>query len=271
MTYQGERMRRFLITLLLAGTFLFQFPYSHAQRKNAKGGKTPPVSVANQRGTNVIAAAQLRDYLSFIASDEMEGRDTPSRGLDTTAKFLAMNLSRWGFKPAGDTGSYLQHIALRRDRVDAEQTRVEVNGRALKLGDDYIPSPVSGSADGQLVFAGNGWLIKSRNIDAYKDIDARGKIAIIFGSPNSFPRGLSRASLEGKPGEDWLSAADYATKAGVAGIVYVPDFQYLANWNRNRQRTLERGSTVVEKFQTQTASRIPSITISPELANSLFQ
>src|SRR5882724_30762 len=271
MTYQGERMRRFLITLLLAGTFLFQFPPSHAQRKNAKGGKTPPVSVATQRGADVIAAAQLRDYLSFIASDEMEGRDTPSRGLDTTAKFLAMNLSRWGFKPAGDAGSYLQHIALRRDRVDAEQTRVEVNGRALTLGDDYIPSSVPGSADGQLVFAGNGWLIKSRNIDAYKDIDARGKIAIIFGSPNSFPRGLSRANLEGKPGEGWLSAADYATKAGVAGIVYVPDFQYLANWNRNRQRTLERGSTVVEKFQTQTAARIPSITISPDLANALFQ
>jgi len=42
--------------------------------------------------------AQMRAYLSFIASDEMEGRDTPSRGLDTTAKFIAMNLTRWGFK-----------------------------------------------------------------------------------------------------------------------------------------------------------------------------
>src|SRR5438045_4169684 len=121
-------MRRLLITLLLAGTFLFQFP-SYAQRKTAKGGKTPAVSVATQRGADVIAASQLRDYLSFIASDEMEGRDTPSRGLDTTAKFLAMNLSRWGFTPAGDAGSYLQHIALRRDRIDPAQTRVEVNGR----------------------------------------------------------------------------------------------------------------------------------------------
>src|SRR5881394_1765048 len=121
-------MRRLLITLLLAGTFLFQFP-SYAQRKTAKGGKTPAVSVATQRGADVIAASQLRDYLSFIASDEMEGRDTPSRGLDTTAKFLAMNLERWGFKPAGDDGSFFQKIALRREAIDATKTTAQISGK----------------------------------------------------------------------------------------------------------------------------------------------
>jgi len=261
-------MRRSLINLLLASVLIVQFPAAYAQRK--KAGKAAPVSVATQRGADVIAAAQLRDYLSFIASDEMEGRDTPSRGLDTTARFLAMNLSRWGFKPAGDTGSYFQSIALRRNRVDDTQTRVEVNGRTLLLGQDYIPASTAGSATGQLVFAGNGWYIKSKNIDAYKDIDAKGKIAVIFATPNSFPRGLTRANLVGKQGEDWIGATEYASKHGVIGIIYVPDFQFLANWNRNRQRTLERGNTVVEKFQTQGAARIPSITISPELATSLF-
>jgi len=57
-----------------------------------------------------VTADQLKDYLYFVASDEMEGRDTPSRGLDTTAKFIAMNLSRWGFKPAGDDGTFFQKI-----------------------------------------------------------------------------------------------------------------------------------------------------------------
>src|SRR6266550_9316893 len=249
-------MRRLLSAIVLASVLVTGLPSAGnfslalAQRKSSKTAKAAPASLASQRGADTITAAQLKDYLSFIASDEMEGRDTPSRGLDTTAKFLAMDLSRWGFKPAGDAGSYLQHIALRRDRIDPAQTRVEVNGRQLTLGDDYIPSSVPGSASGQLVFAGNGWLIKSRNIDAYKDIDPRGKIAIIFGSASSFPRGLSRKDLSGKQGEDWMNAADYANKIGVAGIIYVPDFQYLANWSRARQRTLERGTTVVEKFQT---------------------
>jgi hypothetical protein len=43
----------------------------------------------------------------------MEGRDTPSRGLELTAKFLALNLSRWGLKPAGDNGTFFQRIPLR--------------------------------------------------------------------------------------------------------------------------------------------------------------
>jgi len=261
-------MRRFLITVLFSTVLIVQFPLASAQRK--KTSKVPAASVATQRGTDVIAAAQLRDYLSFIASDEMEGRDTPSRGLDTTAKFLAMNLSRWGLKPSGDPGSFLQHISLRRNRVDDEQTKVELNGRTLVLGQDYIPASTPGSATGQLVFAGNGWYIKSKEIDAYKDIDAKGKIAVIFGAPNSFPRARERAALVGKQGEDWMGVTEYASKKGVAGIVYVPDFQYLANWTRNRQRTLDRGNTVVEKFQPQAAAQIPSITISPELANSLF-
>jgi len=256
----------------LASAIVLQLPASYAQRKNSKATKSTisAASVATQRGVDVIAAAQLKDYLSFIASDELEGRDTPSRGLDTAAKFLAMNLSRWGFKPGGDDNTFLQRIALRRDRVDSDQTRVEFNERPLKLGEDYIPSANSGSATGQLIFAGNGWLIKTKNIDAYKDIDAKGKIAVIFGSPNTLPRGLTRADLAGTSGEDFMSATDYAARQGVAGIVYVPDFQFLSNWSRNRQRILERGSTVVEKFQSQVPARIPSITISPELATSLL-
>src|SRR6266536_704664 len=218
-------MRRSLINLLLASVLIVQFPAAYAQRK--KAGKAAPVSVATQRGADVIAAAQLRDYLSFIASDEMEGRDTPSRGLDTTARFLAMNLSRWGLKPAGDTGSYFQSIALRRNRVDDAQTRVEVNGRTLLLGQDYIPASTAGSATGQLVFAGNGWFVKSKNIDAYKDIDAKGKIAVVYGIPGGLPHGLRRGDLTGKQGEDWINAADYARKQGAIGIIYVPDFQFL--------------------------------------------
>jgi hypothetical protein len=57
----------------------------------------------------------MSSYLYFVASDAMEGRDTPSRGLDVTAEFLKMNLQKWGFKPAGDDGSFLQKIALTRE------------------------------------------------------------------------------------------------------------------------------------------------------------
>jgi hypothetical protein len=59
-----------------------------------------------------ITADQMRDYLFFIASDELEGRRAPSRGLDIAAKFIATLLSRWGLTPAGDDGGFLQMIEV---------------------------------------------------------------------------------------------------------------------------------------------------------------
>ena len=241
-------MRRSLAIVLLTSVLVLSFSsVPSVPRSLAQNRKVTPASLASQRGIDTISAAQLKDYLSFIASDEMEGRDTPSRGLDTTAKFLAMNLSRWGFKPAGDDGSYLQKIALSRDVVDKAETRVEFNDQMLAFGTDYIPSarPADLPAT-QLVFAGNGWLVKSKNIDAYKGLDAKGKIAVIFGPPNGTPPGIKNSDLTGKRGEDWTNAAEYAQKQGVVGLVIVPDFQYLANWERNRTRVTERGTTKVD-------------------------
>ncbi|MGH9873784.1 MAG: M28 family peptidase [Pyrinomonadaceae bacterium] len=271
-------MRRSLAIVLLTSVLVFCFPStplvsrSLAQNKVSRTAKAAPASLNSQRGLDTISAVQLKDYLSFIASDEMEGRDTPSRGLDTTAKFLAMNLSRWGFKPAGDDGSYFQKIALSRDLVDRAETRVDLNDQQLAFGTDYIPSarPADLAAT-PLVFAGNGWFVKSKGIDAYRGIDAKGKIAVIFGPSNGYPQGIRSTDLSGKRGEDWMSAAEYAQKQGVVGIVVVPDFQYLANWERNRTRVTERGLIKVDKFQAPAGTQIQQLIISPHLAEFLFQ
>ncbi len=263
-------MRRFLSTLVLASVLAATFPataptFAQQAEKSKKGA----ASATAQRGVDTISANQIRDYLTFIASDEMEGRDTPSRGLDTAAKFLAVNLARWGFKPAGDNGTFFQRIDLRRERADGGQTKVDYNGRTLTAGTDYIPAAGSGNVSGSLVFAGNGWFIKSKEIDAYKGIDPTGRIAVIFGTPNAPPRGVSRADL-GKPGEGFMNPADYARSKGVVGLIYVADLQYLANWQRNRQRLMERGAIGVVKFQNATAPALPTIVVSPEMANALL-
>ena len=250
-------MKRLFVVLFLISVLVMPLPSIQAQRR--KRPAATPAAVTPKNGVEQITAAQMQAFLTFISADEMEGRDTPSRGLDTVAKFIAMNLTRWGFKPAGDDGTFFQRISLRSDRIDAAQTRVELDGKALVPGEDYIPTSAAGDVNGQLVFAGNGWFIKSRGIDAYKEIDAKGKIAVIFTSPFGLPRGSRRTDLEGKQGVDWMSPLDYARKQGVAGLIYVPDSQFLASWDRTRQRIMERSGTVVEKFQTQGSTVIPTI------------
>ncbi|MBK9216939.1 MAG: hypothetical protein IPM59_15355 [Chloracidobacterium sp.] len=87
-----------------------------------------------------MTAKQISEYLHFVASDEMEGRDTPSRGLDLTAKFIAMNLSRWGFKPAGDNGTFFQKIALRSEVVDPAANTLSIGGQPLEVFSGFLPN-----------------------------------------------------------------------------------------------------------------------------------
>jgi Zn-dependent M28 family amino/carboxypeptidase len=49
-----------------------------------------------------ISAASMRGNLSFLASDALEGRGTPSRGLDIAAEFIASQFRAAGLEPLGD-------------------------------------------------------------------------------------------------------------------------------------------------------------------------
>src|SRR5882672_849224 len=145
-----KTLKLYSLVILLALSFALP---TFAQRK---AGKTPASSAATTqaaRGVDTITAAQLKSYLYFIASDEMEGRDTPSRGLDTTAKFIALNLERWGFKPAGDDGAFFQRIGLRRDALDGAHSSVEINGQKFNFGEDFLPNVVGANLTAGLVYA----------------------------------------------------------------------------------------------------------------------
>lgn len=221
------------------------------------------------RNVNAITAAQLKDYLMFVAADEMEGRDTPSRGLNTTAKFMATQLSRWGLKPAGDEGSYFQSIALRRHRTDPAQTRAEINGRPFRFGTDFLDrEQTAGSVSGPVVYVGNGWLIKSKNINPYTGLDLKDKIIVFL---SGLPKGVSFGDLVGKEGEDFVPPMMYAARNGARGAIAIANFQALANWERNRRESVEEGSVVIEKFQRQDEAGIPAITASPRMLSALFE
>ena len=57
-----------------------------------------------------ISAANMKGNLSFLSSDALEGRDTPSKGLDIAAEFIASRFRKAGLEPvAGE--SYFQKAA----------------------------------------------------------------------------------------------------------------------------------------------------------------
>jgi len=263
-----KNLKLYSLAVLLA--LSLALPTTFGQRKGGKPKVTPAAKLAAARGVDTITPAQLKNYLSFIASDEMEGRDTPSRGLDTTAKFIAMNLERWGVKPAGDGGTFFQKIALRRDQLDAPHSSAEINGQKFNFGEDFLPNAVGATITGPLVYVGNGWVVKSKNIDSYKDIDVKDKIVVVYGE--GFPRGITQSDLTGRRGEDWANPALYAQQHGAKGVLAIPDYGMLLRWETTRQRaTAVAGRPQVEKFMNQGSPPVPAIWLSLRMATALFQ
>lgn len=68
----------------------------------APGALDPAASALLDR----ISANSLRGNLSFLASDLLEGRGTPSRGLDLAAEYIAAQFRRAGLEPLGDDGYF---------------------------------------------------------------------------------------------------------------------------------------------------------------------
>ena len=82
-------------------------PKSAADKKPATKLVVPaPWRAALER----IAAEDMRGHLVFLSSDLLEGRKTPSRGLDIAAEYIAAQFRRAGLEPAGDDG-YFQTAA----------------------------------------------------------------------------------------------------------------------------------------------------------------
>jgi len=63
----------------------------------------PQQSGAAYGNAGTITADELSTYLHFLASDQLEGRNTPSRGYDTASLYIASHLRQWGVKPMGST------------------------------------------------------------------------------------------------------------------------------------------------------------------------
>ena len=100
----------------------------NAQQRPQRDILTPDVRAALDR----VSAESMRGHLSFIASDALEGRNTPSRGLDIAAEYIAAQFRRAGLDPAGDDGFFQTAPFL------IAETPMEAFELKLKAGNDTI-------------------------------------------------------------------------------------------------------------------------------------
>lgn len=246
-------------------------------------GQKVQLSAAERKMAEAITAGQLSSYLHFVASDAMGGRDTPSVGLDVTAEFIKMNLERWGFKGGGDNGSFFQKMSLRRDGIDAAGTSAKIGTQSFSYGDDIARASGNSNIAAPIVFAGNGWMVKSKGLNPYAELDVKGKIIAVYseGQPGRNglvppPAGITQADLpQAGRGTEWADAVTYARNNGAAGVIVLPSKFLQENWSAVTQN-FGRTRYTVEKLASTApvapqGGQVPTVVfVSPKVANAIF-
>jgi hypothetical protein len=99
----------------------------------------PPLAPDRLAALDRISSDSLKGHLSFLASDLLEGRDTPSRGLDLAAEYIAAQFRRAGLEPVGDDG-YFQTAKWDSVEADTASFRFEVSsgGSSLSIGPEDL-------------------------------------------------------------------------------------------------------------------------------------
>jgi Peptidase family M28 len=98
-----------------------------AQTAGVSAQTTAPLN----RAAATITAQDVAQHIGIIADDSMMGRDTPSRGLDLTARYVAAQFRAFGLQPGGDRGSWLQHYTVARRRLDLERSQVVLSAGGI--------------------------------------------------------------------------------------------------------------------------------------------
>src|SRR5947207_15394497 len=74
------------------------------------------VAQAPQPATGVkyaqIAADDMKEWLTYLASDELQGRQIFTEGYGLAAAYIADHLKEWKVKPLGTNGTYFQPVKL---------------------------------------------------------------------------------------------------------------------------------------------------------------
>jgi len=102
-----------------------------------------------EEAVRTITPADFEWRVGVIAHDSMQGRDTPSPGLDRTADWIASEFRRLGLRGGGDDGGFLQAYPLRSVVLDVERSSFSAGSVRLRFGDDLLP--LFGTEEGDAV------------------------------------------------------------------------------------------------------------------------
>jgi aminopeptidase YwaD len=174
-------------------------------------------SLAQQKRTDDISLSveRLRDHISYLASDKLEGRRTGTPGAEMAAEYIAREFARYGLRASndevisGEAGAsrylrsfpYVAGVKLGRDNLLSFTRRAMVASSApfpaaaqqaatldLRLEEDWMPLGFSSNArinNAPATFVGHGISASDLKHDDYAGQSVTGRIVIaLAGTPD---------------------------------------------------------------------------------------
>ena len=152
-------------------------------------------AVAQTPAADPHMAGRIRADVEFLASDNLEGRDTGSRGYNIAADYVASQFRAIGLEPAGEKGGWFQQVPFRRASYEQQpQMVLSIGGKQVKLeqGKEAALRPSVTEKVRKLtagfVFVGYGLKDARYGFDDYRGLDVKGKIVVALdGTPGGVP------------------------------------------------------------------------------------
>jgi hypothetical protein len=187
------------VTLFLAGCGAA--PVQDIDSRTQPAPRTTPTAL--REAAHAITASDMYQRIGVLAHDSLRGRDTPSPGLESAARYIVREFQALGLEAAGEDGSYYQRYPYPQRALGTDGVRLEIAGGGgpvqLARGTDFYAT--GGAPDlvtGGLVFLGSAGALDP--------------------PANSLRERVAIAYLPGAPTGDWRRDATRAQRlAGAAG------------------------------------------------------
>lgn len=187
---------------------------------------------------NTIEGATIKEHVYYLASDQLEGRETGTEGNMVAAQYIADQFASYGIPPLQQTGDYFQDVDF--TVFKWADIGLMVSGDTVKHLEDFFSIPQRFPQQqkpleiSEMLFLGYG--IDDPKYSDFEGVDVRGKHLLVYGGEPRVNEETYLISGTEKPSE-WSYNASLksaaAKKAGAASIWVIEErFREMASYAR---------------------------------------
>jgi hypothetical protein len=186
------------------------------------------VSFLYSQKKDVFNLKEIRSHLEYLASDELGGRNTPSKGLDAAADYISKYYEKNSLKPMGDNGTYFQNFYMFCKKTETHYLKFD--GKTYDKSFEILPPLFENmetdyrKVNGPIVFVGYGITEPKLNYDDYEGIDVKNKIVMFLrGVPNQNDKESTYNKKEYSKWKIGKVKVENAQKHGAIGVLIAGD------------------------------------------------